>query len=279
MSQKSYDDAPALYIIPTPIGNLDDITYRAVKVLESVEVIFAEDTRVAIQLLNHLNINKKVISNHKYNEEKNEQKLLEYLRQGLSVGVISDRGTPGISDPGFELTRIALKHNFKVISLPGATALIPALTSSGIRNDHFLFYGFLDSRSGKRKTELESLKNLPFTLIFYEAPHRIQEMLQDILEVLGNRNASISREISKKYEEIYRGSIKTLILETKEIKGEIVVVVEGAKQIDYGEVSVVEHVNSYIKEGYAVMDAIKKVAKARKTTKNIIYKEYHTKEE
>ena len=155
MSQKSYDNTPKLYIIPTPIGNLDDITLRAVKVLEEVDVIFAEDTRVTIQLLNHLNIAKHVISSHKFNEKQNETKLLEYLDNDKNVGVVSDRGTPGISDPGFELVKIALKHHYNVISLPGPTAFVPALTMSGLNNDHFLFYGFLDSKPGKRKREME----------------------------------------------------------------------------------------------------------------------------
>ena len=278
MSQKSYSGKANLYMIPTPIGNLDDITLRAIKVLEEVEVVFAEDTRVTRELLNHLKINKKIISNYKFNERKNENKLVEYLGNNQSVAVVSDRGTPGISDPGSELVKIALEHGFNVVSLPGATAFVPALTSSGISTDHFLFYGFLDSKSGKRKTEMESLKNLPYTLIFYEAPHRIKEMLVDLEEVLGNRVISISREISKKYEEIYRGKVEDVLKEIDGIKGEIVVIVEGSKQVDYNEISIVEHVNSYIKEGYSVMDSIKKVAKDRKINKNEVYKEYHVKD-
>jgi len=278
VSYKSYDGSASLYIIPTPIGNLDDITLRAINVLKEVEVVFAEDTRVTKELLNHLNISKKIISNYKYNERKNEAKLLEYLNNGYSVGVVSDRGTPGISDPGSELAKIAIENNFNVISLPGATAFVPALTSSGIATDHFLFYGFLDSKSGKRKSEMEALKNLPYTLILYEAPHRIKEMLIDLEEVMGNRNISLSREISKKYEEIYRGTVEDVLKEIEDIKGEIVVIVDGCKQIDYNDISIVEHVNSYIKEGYSVMDSIKKVAKDRKINKNEVYKEYHLKD-
>ena len=278
MSQKSYDGKPILYMVPSPIGNLDDITLRAINVLKEVEVVFAEDTRVTRELLNHLNINKKIISNYKYNEKKNENKLVELMSTGYSVAVLSDRGTPGISDPGSELAKIAIEHGFHVVSLPGATAFVPALTSSGISTDHFLFYGFLDSKSGKRKTEMELLKNMPYTLIFYEAPHRINEMLVDLIDVFGNRNISISREISKKYEEIYRGSIEDVLKEIKDIKGEIVVIVEGSSKVDYNDISIVEHVNSYIKEGYSVMDSIKKVAKDRKINKNEVYKEYHIKD-
>ena len=276
MSQKSYDGKPILYMVPTPIGNLDDITLRAINVLKEVEVVFAEDTRVTRELLNHLNINKKIISNYKYNERKNENKLVELMSNGYSVAVLSDRGTPGISDPGTELAKIAIEHGFYVVSLPGATAFVPALTSSGISTDHFLFYGFLDSKIGKRKTEMESLKNMPYTLIFYEAPHRINEMLVDLMDVMGNRNISISREISKKYEEIYRGTIEDVLKEINDIKGEIVVIVEGSNKVDYNDISIVEHVNSYIKEGYSVMDSIKKVAKDRKINKNEVYKEYHS---
>ncbi len=278
MSQKSYDGKPILYMVPTPIGNLDDITLRAINVLKEVEVVFAEDTRVTRELLNHLNINKKIISNYKYNERKNENKLVELMSNGSSVAIVSDRGTPGISDPGAELAKIAIENNFHVVSLPGATAFVPALTSSGISTDHFLFYGFLDSKSGKRKTEMESLKNMPYTLIFYEAPHRINEMLIDLKDVMGNRNISISREISKKYEEIYRGKVEEVLKEINDIKGEIVVIVEGSSKVDYNDISIVEHVNSYIKEGYSVMDSIKKVAKDRKINKNEVYKEYHIKD-
>ena len=278
MSQKSYDGKPILYMVPSPIGNLDDITLRAINVLKEVEVVFAEDTRVTRELLNHLNINKKIISNYKYNEKKNENKLVELMSNGSSVAVLSDRGTPGISDPGSELAKIAIEHGFHVVSLPGATAFVPALTSSGISTDHFLFYGFLDSKSGKRKTVMELLKNMPYTLIFYEAPHRINEMLVDLKDVMGDRNISISREISKKYEEIYRGKVEEVLKEINDIKGEIVVIVEGSSKVDYNEISIVEHVNSYIKEGYSVMDSIKKVAKDRKINKNEVYKEYHIKD-
>ncbi len=275
MSQKSYNKTASLYIIPTPIGNLDDITLRAINVLNDVEVIFAEDTRVTLQLLNHLNISKKIISNYKGNERKNEKKLLEYLRNNCNVGVVSDRGTPGISDPGYELSKIAIENNYNVISLPGPTAFVPALTMSGIKTDHFLFYGFLDSKSGKRRTELEKIKNLPYTLILYEAPHRINEMLLDLSDILGNRYICIAREISKKYEEVYRGHVLDM-LKIEQFKGEIVIIVEGNSEINYNEISIVEHVNSYIKEGFSVMDSIKKVAKDRKVNKNEVYKEYHS---
>ncbi len=276
MSQISYNNTPTLYLIPTPIGNLDDITLRAIKVLNEVEIIFSEDTRVTSLLLNHLNIKKKLISSHEYNEQNNKEKLLEYLKKGYSVGVVSDRGTPVISDPGYFLAETAIKNNYNVVSLPGATALIPALTSSGIEPMPFLFYGFLNNKDSKRKKELENLKNNKYTMIFYEAPHRINKTLDDMLEIFGNRQISISREITKKFEEVYRGTISEVKEETKEIKGEIVIVVSGNKEeIKFDDISIIEHVNMYIKNGMNSKEAIKKTAEDRNMKKSDIYNEYH----
>lgn len=276
MSQISYNNTPTLYLIPTPIGNLDDITLRAIKVLNEIEVIFSEDTRVTSLLLNHLNIKKKLISSHEYNEQNNKEKLLEYLKKGYSVGVVSDRGTPVISDPGYFLAETAIKNNYNVVSLPGATALIPALTSSGIEPMPFLFYGFLNSKDSKRKKELEHLKNNKYTMIFYEAPHRINKTLDDMLEIFGNRQISISREITKKFEEVYRGTISEVKEETKEIKGEIVIVVSGNKEeIKFDDISIIDHVNMYIKNGMNSKEAIKKTAEDRNMKKSDIYNEYH----
>ena len=200
----------------------------------------------------------------------------EYLKNGYSVGVVSDRGTPVISDPGYFLAETAIKNNYNVVSLPGATALIPALTSSGIEPMPFLYYGFLNSKDSKRKKELENLKNNKYTMIFYEAPHRINKTLIDMLEVFGNRQISISREITKKFEEIYRGTIKEVMEETKEIKGEIVIVVSGNKEeIAFDDISIIEHVNMYIKNGMNSKEAIKKTAEDRNMKKSDIYNEYH----
>lgn len=276
MSQISYNNTPTLYLIPTPIGNLDDITLRAIHVLKEVEVVFSEDTRVTALLLNHLNIKKKLISNHEYNERENKDKLLEYLKNGYSVGLVSDRGTPVISDPGYELAQVAIENNYNVVSLPGATALIPALTVSGIEPMPFLYYGFLNSKESKRKKELENLKNIKYTMIFYEAPHRITKTLEEMLEILGNRKISISREITKKFEEVYRGTIQDVIEETKKIKGEIVIVVSGNKEeISYDDLSIKDHVNLYIKNGLNSKEAIKKVAEDRNIKKSEVYNIYH----
>ena len=277
MSQKSYDNSPTLYLIPTPIGNMEDITIRALNILKMVDVIFCEDTRVTGQLLKYYDINKKLISSHNYNEANNKQKLLEYLNSGSNVGLVSDRGTPIISDPGYELAKFAIEEGYNVVSLPGPTALIPALTSSGISPMPFYYYGFLNSKDSARRKELEILKNIDATLILYEAPHRINKTLIDLEKILGNnRKMSISREISKKYEEIYRGTIQELIEQNNEYKGELVLVVEGNKSIiEYKNLTIEEHVNLYIEDGKSVMDAIKIVAKERGMKKSEVYDSYH----
>lgn len=276
MSQKSYDNSPTLYLIPTPIGNLEDITYRSISILKEVEVIFSEDTRVTSLLLNHFNIKKRLISSHSYNEEENYDKLLSYLQKGKNVGLVSDRGTPIISDPGYKLVQIAIDNGFNVVSLPGTTAFVPALTSSGINPQPFLFYGFLSNKSAKRKKELESLKDYPFTLIFYEAPHRLNETLKDMLFLLGNRKVSISREISKRFEEIYRDNLDKIIQDVKDAKGEFVIVVDGSyEEKNYDNLSIIEHVNLFIKEGHDVKEAIKLTSKERNLPKSEVYHEYH----
>ena len=277
MSQKSYDNSPTLYLIPTPIGNMEDITMRALNTLKLVDVVFCEDTRVTGQLLKYFDISKKLISSHEYNESKNKEKLIEYLSSGSNVGLVSDRGTPIISDPGYELAKFAIEEGYNVVSLPGATALIPALTSSGISPMPFYYYGFLNSKDSARRKELEFLKNIDATLILYEAPHRINKTLKDMQNILGNnRKISISREITKKYEEIYRGTIEELVNQNNEYKGELVIVVEGNKtRTEYKSLTIEEHINLYIEDGKSSMDAIKIVAKERGMKKSEVYDIYH----
>ena len=211
MWQRSYDDSPSLYLIPTPIGNMEDMTYRAVKVLEMVDVIFSEDTRVTQNLLNYFNIKKKLISLHDHNEEQVKDKVLSYLEDKMNVGLVTDRGTPIISDPGYKTVKYVSDKGYNVVALPGACAFVPALIASGLSPQPFTFYGFLDSKFEKRKKELESLKFNSNTMIFYEAPHRILKTMELMLEVLGDREVSLSREISKKYESVYRGKITELL--------------------------------------------------------------------
>ncbi|CCY45645.1 ribosomal RNA small subunit methyltransferase I [Clostridium sp. CAG:1193] len=274
MSQKSYDNTPTLYLVPTPIGNLDDFTFRGVEILKKVDVIFSEDTRVTLNLLNHFNIKKHLVASHKFNEEKSSAKLLSYLNEGKSVALVTDRGTPLLSDPGNICVKKVVEMGYNVVSLPGATAAIPALTSSSIDSSRFLFYGFLNSKQSKRIKELELLKDVKYTIIFYEAPHRIIDTLNDMKQVFKNRYISISREISKKYEEIYRGTIEEVIKELNEPKGEFVIVVSGNdEEVSYDDLSVQDHVDMYVRDGYTLKDAIKKVAKDRNVAKNEIYRE------
>lgn len=280
MSQKSYDNSPTLYLIPTPIGNLDDISIRCLNTLKEVDVIFSEDTRVTSLLLSHFEISKKLVSSHSYNEDVTSNKLIDYLKEGKNVGLVSDRGTPVISDPGYKLAKAAIDNNFNVVALPGTTAFVPALIASGLNPQPFLFFGFLSNKSNKRKKELEDLKNYPYTLIFYEAPHRLLETLDDMYDVLGNRKICISREISKKFEEIYRDTLENIREQVKDAKGEFVIVIDGNyEEKTYDNLSVIEHVNLYIKEGYDVKEASKLVAKERKMTKSDVYNEYHKKSE
>lgn len=275
MSQKSYDKTPTLYLIPTPIGNMDDLTYRSVQTLKEVDVLFCEDTRETGKLLKYLDISKKMISNHDHNEVTNKDKLLEYLRAGLNVGLVSDRGTPVISDPGFELARFAIEEGYNVVGLPGANALIPALIMSGLNPKPFMFYGFLNSKASLRLKELEALKDEKATLIFYEAPHRINDTLKDFMKVFGpNRKIAISREITKKYEEVYRGTIEEIIKANYTFKGELVVVLEGNSEVKTFTMSLIDHINLYLDEGYNSKDAIKLVAKERHLKKSEVYDEY-----
>ena len=273
--QNSYDGKSTLYLISTPIGNLDDITYRSVKILEEIDVVFSEDTRVTFNLLNFLGISKKLIALHEHNEDIVKEKVLEYLKCGKNVALVTDRGTPIISDPGFKTVEYVIKNDYNVVALPGATAFVPALITSGLAPNPFLFYGFLNSNDNKKKKELEELSDNKCTMIFYEAPHRIVKTLNLMMEVFGDRNISISREITKKFESIYRGKISEVISIIPE-KGEFVLVVEGnsLENID-DSLSVVEAVNLYIKVGLSVMDSIKKVAKERNVSKSEIYNIYH----
>lgn len=277
MWQSSYDDSPTLYLVPTPIGNLEDMTYRSINILNTVEVIFSEDTRVTLQLLNHFDIKKKLIALHDHNEDSEKEKVLEYLKNGKSVAIVTDRGTPIISDPGYKTVKYVTDNGYNVVGLPGANAFVPALITSGIEPSPFMFYGFLNSKDSKRKTELESLKFCKYTIIFYEAPHRIKKTMEEILDIFGDRQVSLSREISKKFESIYRGNISDLLPTLDNIKGEFVIVVSPYKEdnSNNNELSVIDNVKLYIENGMEVMNAIKRVAKERDIPKNEIYREYH----
>lgn len=276
MWQNSYDGSPTLYLVPTPIGNLDDMTYRAVKILNEVEVIFSEDTRVTSVLLNHFDIKKKLISLHEHNEDKLKDRVLEFLVSGYSVALVTDRGTPIISDPGYKTVKLISNSGFNVVALPGACAFVPALIVSGISSQSFLFYGFLNSKENQRRKELVDLKFVRHTIIFYEAPHRILKTMNLILEIFGDRNVSLSREISKKFESVYRGNITGALASLENIKGEFVIIVDGYNDLKgNNKLNIVDNVNLYVNEGMEVMDAMKRVAKERRISKSEVYSEYH----
>ena len=276
MIQKSYNDTATLYLIPTPIGNLDDITVRALNTLKSVDVILCEDTRDTGILLQNYDIHKKLISCHEYNESSMIQTVLSMLEKGQNIGLVTDQGTPIISDPGYVIARAVIEASYNVVSLPGATAFVPALTMSGIEPSPFLFYGFLNAKNSKQKDELRSLKDFKYTLIFYESVHRIRETLINMLEIFGNRTIAICRELSKVHEEIARDKISNLIPLVDSMKGEFVLVVEGNKEVvDYSHLDIVDHVQMYVEDGISEKEAIKLVAKERNVAKSIVYNEYH----
>ena len=276
MIQHSYDDSASLYLIPTPIGNLDDITIRALNTLKQVDVLLCEDTRDTGLLLKKYDIKQKLVSCHEYNEDKIIDKVVNYLKNGLNVGLVTDQGSPIISDPGYIISRAIIEAGFNVISLPGATAFVPALSMSGIEPTPFLFYGFLNAKDAKQKKELVSLKGYPYTMIFYESVHRMEKTLKNMMDILGDRNIAICREISKIHEEVCRDTISNIIPLVSTMKGEFVIVVEGNKEkIDYTSLDIVEHVNIYTEDGMSEKEAIKLVAKERNVAKSIIYSEYH----
>lgn len=281
MWQRNYDGSPVLYLVPTPIGNMDDMTFRAINILRDVSVIFAEDTRVTRNLLNYFEINNKLISLHDHNEEQVKNTVFNYLSEGNSVAIVTDRGTPIISDPGYKTVKFVSDKGFRVVGLPGSCAFVPALIMSGIVPQPFTFYGFLDSKVEKKRKELEKLKFVENTIIFYEAPHRIYKTMEMLLEIFGDRDVSLSREISKKYESVYRGNISNLLPTLKEIKGEFVIIVEGFKNnnITDDNLTVVEQVDFYINNGMSAMEAVKTVAKERDMKKNDVYALYHRGEE
>jgi len=267
------NEKSSLYLIPTPIGNLEDITMRALKILKEVDVLYAEDTRVTRKLLSYYNIDKTPISLHEHNEIKRNDEILEKLAQGLNVGIVSDAGMPLVSDPGYLLVKSALEKDYNIIALPGANALLTALVMSGLKPHPFAFLGFLNARSNKRKQELERIKYYPETLVFYEAIHRIKKCLEDMYAVFGERNFVIARELTKAYEEIITGKLSEFN-ELDELKGELVLLVEGYQEVIDNSLSIVEQVDYFIKSGLNKTEAMKRVSEMTNIPKNKIYQEY-----
>ena len=273
MDQKSYkiSDYGNLYLVPTPIGNLEDITFRAINILKDVDIVFAEDTRQTKILLQHYNISKQIESCHKYSEMKNKDRILKLLFEKKNIAYVTDRGTPLISDPGNVIVDAVIENNINVIALPGPSALLPALNMSGISNEKFLFYGFLNSKKNIAKKELINLKNIEQTLIFYESPFRISETLNLMYNILGNRKIALVREISKIHENIIRGKIDEIIKKCDNIKGEIVLIVEGYKEENLDIKNYEQYVYDLIKKGYSKRDAIKEISDRYNISKNELY--------
>ena len=276
--QKSYiDDGSVLYLVPTPIGNFQDMTFRSVETLQNVDYIFCEDTRVTKVLLSHFNITTPLKNYHIFNEDIAYKEIIDLLKEGANIALVSDAGLPCISDPGYYVASIAIEEGFKVIALPGASASLTALIASGLPCDKFYFNGFLNSRQSQRIKDLNSIKDKKETLIIYEAPHRIAETLKDMYSVLGDRKIVIARELTKHYEEYTRTTLSKLQDADLNLKGEIVLILEGASvdssTLELNNLSIQDHFNHYINEGLDEKEAIKKVAKDRCVAKSDIYKE------
>ena len=265
-----------LYIIATPIGNLEDITLRALRVLKEVDLIAAEDTRQTLKLLNHYEINKPLISYHRHNEETKSEILIEKLRNGENIALVSDAGTPGICDPGEEVIKKAIEDNIEVIPIPGACAMINALIVSGISTKEFEFLGFLPLNKKLRRQKLKEIENSSKTIIIYEAPHKMKTTLGDLKEILKDRKIVLARELTKIHEEFIRKSIDELLSEIDTIKGEMILIIEGNK-IDteecknFDEISLEDHYKLYEEKGLNKKEIIKQIAKDRNVNKNEIY--------
>lgn len=272
--QKSYlHDEPTLYIIPTPIGNLDDMTYRSVKILESLDYLFCEDTRVTQKLLNHFQINIKTSTYHEYNQEVGGKKIIELLTAGYSVGLVSDAGMPGISDPGYDIIRLADNHNFNVVVLPGASAFIVALVRSNFASKQFTFFGFLNKQSSKRNKELEIILSTYHPTVLYESPHKLTKTLKLISDLNSSTKVLVAREISKKFEEYTIGQVQEVLdhYERNGVKGECVLIVSPELKCEEITDPIAVYTKLVSVDKYTKKEAIKNVAKQMGVNKNEIY--------
>ncbi len=270
-----------LYLVATPIGNLDDITLRALNILKEADIIAAEDTRHTLGLLNHFNISKPLISYYKEIEAEKSETLIKNLIEGKNIALVSDAGTPGISDPGETIVKKAIENGIKVVPIPGACAAITAITASGISTNGFCFIGFLPVHLAEKKAILEEIKNETKSLIFYEAPHKLVKTLESIYKVLGDRYIVLCKELTKIHEEFIRGKISDILLGIYEPKGEYVIVVEGALKSkndleieERNALSLEEHYSFYEKQGLEKKEIIKRIAKDRNVSKNEIYQKF-----
>ena len=284
--QSSYEesDKGKLYIVPTPIGNLDDMTFRAVQTLKSADLILAEDTRHTQKLISHFSITTRLLSFHQHNTAARMQDVLERLLEGKDLALVSDAGMPAISDPGYELVKEAILQDIQVITLPGANAVLPALVGSGLPTEEFLFYGFLPRKQKAKTDELVRLSKYPATIILYESPFRVKETLRQIEKHVGNRQVVISREISKIHEQYIRGTCQELVewVEEHAIKGECCILIEGNMSTEapidniwWESLSIAAHVQTYEATGLTHKEAMKKAATDRQITKRDVYRKIH----
>lgn len=273
MRIRSFDsDEGILYLVATPIGNLEDITFRAIKILKSVDKIYAEDTRTSFVLLNHYDIKTPVFSYHEFNQLEKTRQIVDEIANGAKIALISDAGMPIISDPGFKIVSLARSEGLRVSTIPGPSASLSALISSGISGAKFSFVGFLNPKDSKREAELEEIKYYKDTLIFYEAPHRIIDTLSSMLKVLGDRNIVILRELTKTFEEYISGTISE-VMEMDNLKGEMVVICEGYKE-EKEDVDANSKIDELISLGYKPNEAIKEVSKMFNLDRKEVYKNY-----
>ncbi len=270
-----------LYLVATPIGNLEDITLRALNILKSVDLIAAEDTRNTLKLLNHFEIKKTLISYHRHNEEEKQNGLIEKLKEGKNIAIVSDAGTPGISDPGEVVVKKAIENQIEVIPIPGACAAINALIASGLDTKEFSFFGFLPLNKKLRKEKLDEIKNETRTLIIYEAPHKLKDTLMDLKDIIDDRKIVLARELTKIHEEFIRDDIEKLIEKSNNLKGEMIILIEGCKKIEkeniLNNLSLEEHYKYYENLKFEKKEIIKKIAKDRNVTKNEIYMYFNNK--
>ena len=270
-----------LYLVATPIGNLEDITLRALRILKEVDIIAAEDTRHTLGLLNHFEISQPLISYNKQNEKTKSEVLIQKILEGKNIALVSDAGTPGISDPGEEIVKVAIENNIEIIPIPGACAFVNALIASGLSSREFCFIGFLSAIKKDKKEKLENIKYETKTLILYEAPHKLKSTLESIYEVLGDRKIVLARELTKIHEEFIRGKISDIISQIEEVKGEFVILIEGSSEskedVELSELNkqtIDEHYEYYEKMGLSKKEIIKKIAKDRNVNKNEIYMKF-----
>jgi 16S rRNA (cytidine1402-2'-O)-methyltransferase len=284
-SFKDNEGVGSLYLIPTPIGNLEDMTFRAIRLLKESDLVAAEDTRQTMKLFRHFEIETSLISYHEHNKQTAGVSLINEMKQGKQVSLVSDAGMPAISDPGYDLVQLAIQEGISVIAIPGANAALTSLIASGLPTERFQFIGFLPRQKKQRQDILAELKVIQATLMFYEAPHRLKETLQSMYEVLGNRSVCVCRELTKKFEEYQRGTLEEAVQWCEEgtIKGEFCIIVEGVTEVEvveqwWNSLTLMQHVRHYVSLGIPSKEAIKKVAVEREIPKREVYQAYHTNE-